>query len=135
MGIPKSILLIYVNSLFFPFIIPLKKGSMFFTPSLGLSVCLSVCVCVCLSVCLSSGLWQDGWTQQHDITWEYYPWYKLNTATFSRWSVCGSCSYGSFIQNMYPKGLQTWLNSGWPWPTFSRSFGHFGPRIFTIWWL
>ena len=33
-------------------IIPLKKGIMFFTPSLGLSVCLSVCLCVCLCLCL-----------------------------------------------------------------------------------
>ena len=43
-------------------IIPLKKGIMFFTPSLGLSVCVCVCVCVCLSVCLSSRLRRDGWT-------------------------------------------------------------------------
>ena len=32
--------------------VPLKKGIMFFTQPLGLSVCLSVCLCVCLSVCL-----------------------------------------------------------------------------------
>ena len=31
------------------FLIPLKKGTMFFTSPLGLSVC--VCVCVCVSVC------------------------------------------------------------------------------------
>ena len=76
-------------------IMPLKKGIMFFTSLLGLSVCVSVCLCVCLSVCvsvcLSSGLWRGGWTQQHDITWKYYHWQQLNTATFSRWSVCGSC--------------------------------------------
>ena len=36
--------------------IPLKKGIMFLTQSLGLSVC------VCVSVCLSPRLWQDGWT-------------------------------------------------------------------------
>ena len=29
-------------------IIPLKKGIMFFTSPLGLSVCLSVCLCVCV---------------------------------------------------------------------------------------
>ena len=50
-------------------IIPLKKGIMFFT-----YITRCVCLCVCVCVCLSSGLWRDGWTQQHDITWGDCPW-------------------------------------------------------------
>ena len=48
-------------------IIPLKKGIMFFTLPLGLSVCvcvcLSVCVCVCLSVITFAARWPDLATQ------------------------------------------------------------------------
>ena len=38
-------------ALYKSFIIPLKNAIIFFTQSLGLSVCLSVCACVCHQNC------------------------------------------------------------------------------------
>ena len=77
---------------------PLKKGIMFFTPSLGLSVCVCVCVCVCVSVyhhiCgemagLSNMVSSEVNTIYKNLKMQHYSW----------WSVSVSVSYRPSEQN------------------------------------
>ena len=62
-------------------IIPLKKGIMFFTSPLSLSICLSVCLSVCLCVChqvcdqmagLINTAVSEAITLDNSSTWQHY---------------------------------------------------------------